>query len=112
MGDFDINLLNYKTDKDTSYYIDSFHFKSFYLRINSSTQINPNLIDDIFYHKVPDKGISGNIAITMSDHPKQILLVTDQHIGISSHQVYSILQIPFGKPNLSFNSSLLKIKRC
>ena len=51
MGDFNINLLNCNTDKDSSDYIDALYSHSFYRTINSPTPVTPTtktLIDNIF----------------------------------------------------------------
>ena len=53
MGDFNINLLNCNTDKDSSDYVDTPYSHSFYSTINSLTRITPTtktLIDNIFYN--------------------------------------------------------------
>ena len=53
MGDFNINLLNYDSDKDTTYFVDTMYASSFYPTINTPTRItatSKTLIDNIFYN--------------------------------------------------------------
>ena len=135
MGDFNINLLNCNTDKDTSDYIDTLYSHSFYPTINSPTRITPTsktLIDNIFYNNASNNIISGNIATSISDHLTQFLLVPRQLTGVQQHKVKEkrsfcnfdskafekdvenidwnrTLQIPSGNPNLSFQLFLSKI---
>ena len=51
MGDFNINLLNYDSDKDTTNFVDTMYALSFYPTINTPTQItatSKTLIDNIY----------------------------------------------------------------
>ena len=51
MGDFNINLLNYDSDKDTTNFVDTMYALSFYSTINTPTQItatSKTLIDNIY----------------------------------------------------------------
>ena len=51
MGDFNINLLNYDSDKDTTNFVDTIYALSFYPTINTPTQItatSKTLIDNIY----------------------------------------------------------------
>ena len=75
MGDFNMNLLNCDTDKDTSDYIDTLFSHSFYPTINSPTRITPTsktLIDNIFYNNASSNIISGNIATSNLRPPHSI----------------------------------------
>ena len=134
MGDFNINLLNCNTDKDTSDYIDTFSSYSFYPTINSPTRITPTskiLIDNIFYNNASNNIISGNIATSISDHLTQFLLVPGQLTGVQPHKANEkrsfhnfhpkafekdivnidwskAFQITSGNPNLSFQLFLSK----
>ena len=52
MGDFNINLLNYDSDKDTTNFVDTMYALSFYPTINTPTQItatSKTLIDNIYF---------------------------------------------------------------
>ena len=85
MGDFNINLLNCNTDKDTSDYIDTFYSHSLYFIINSPTRItstSKTLIDNIFCNNASNNIISGNIATSISDHLTQFLLAPGQLTGV------------------------------
>ena len=51
IGDFNINLLNYDSDKDTTNFVDTMYALSFYPTINTPTQItatSKTLIDNIY----------------------------------------------------------------
>ena len=51
MGDLNINLLNYDSDKDTTNFVDTMYALSFYPTINTPTQItatSKTLIDNIY----------------------------------------------------------------
>ena len=89
MGDFKIKLLDCKTDKHTSDFIDTLYSQSFYPTTNSPTRImltTKTLIDNVFYNKVSSNIISGNIAIAISDHLTQFLLVLGQLTGVQPHK--------------------------
>ena len=58
MGDFNVNLLNYDSDKDTTDFVDTIYASSFYPTINTPTRItatSKTLIDDIFYNDFTKK---------------------------------------------------------
>ena len=53
MGDFNINLLNHDSDKDTRDFVDTMYASSFYPTINIPTRITASsktLIDNVFYN--------------------------------------------------------------
>ena len=53
MGDFNINILNCDSDKDTGDFVDSMCALSFYATINTLTRItatSKTLIDNTFYN--------------------------------------------------------------
>ena len=63
MGDFNINILNCNTDRDTSSFIDTIYSNSFYPTINIPTRITSNsktLIDNIFYNNITKSISAGN----------------------------------------------------
>ena len=81
MGDFNINLLNCNIDKNTSDYVDILNSHAFFPTINFPTQITPKsktLTDNIFYNNVTKNVTSGDIAILISDHLTQVLLISNQ----------------------------------
>ena len=81
MGDFNINLLNCNIDKNTSDYVDILYSHAFFPTINFPTQITPKsktLTDNIFYNNVTKNVTSGDIAILISDHLTQVLLISNQ----------------------------------
>ena len=93
MEDFNINLLNCNTDKDTSDYIDTLCLHSFYHTIHFLTRITPTtttLIDNIFYNNASNNIISGNITTSISDHLTQFPVVAGQPKDIQSHVLKEI----------------------
>ena len=53
MGDFNINLLNHDSDKDTRDFVDTMYASSFYPTINIPIRITASsktLIDNVFYN--------------------------------------------------------------
>ena len=54
MGNFNINLLHFDVDKETSNFIDNIYSNSFFPTINLPTRITASsktLIDNIFYNE-------------------------------------------------------------
>ena len=85
MGDFNINLLNYDSDKDTTYFVDTMYASSFYPTINTPTRItatSKTLIDNIFYNDFTEKIVAGNITTSISDHLTQYLTTRDQTTNV------------------------------
>ena len=85
MGDFNINLLNYDSDKDTTYFVDTMYASSFYPTINTPTRItatSKTLIDNIFYNDFTEKNFAGNITTSISDHLTQYLTTRDQTTNV------------------------------
>ena len=81
MGDFNINILNCDSDKDTSNFIDTMYASSLYPTINIPTRItvtSKTLIDNIFYKDFTKKISAGNILTSISDHLTQYLLISNQ----------------------------------
>ena len=81
MGDFNINILNCDSDKDTTYFIDTMYASSLYPTINTPTRIiatSKTLIDNIFYNDFTKKILVGNILASISDHLIQYLLISNQ----------------------------------
>ena len=58
MGDFNINILNSDSDKDTADFVDTIYASSQYPTINtptSTTATSKTLIDNIFYNDFTEK---------------------------------------------------------
>ena len=71
MGDFNINILNCNTDRDTSSFIDTIYSNSFYPTINILTRItspSKTLIDNILYNNITKSISAGKIVTSISDH--------------------------------------------
>ena len=77
MGEFNMNLLNYNTNKKITQFIDELYMNSFIPYINLTTRI-PNqsktLIDNIFYNKINQETTAGNITTSILDHVMQFLI--------------------------------------
>ena len=81
MGDFNINIFNCDSDKDTSDFIDTMYASSLYPTINTQTRITPTsktLIDNIFYNNFTKKISAGIILTSISDHLTRYLLISNQ----------------------------------
>ena len=78
MGDFNINLLKYDTEKDSADFLDP-RYASFLLPyISTPFRVIPRsktLVDNIFSNNIEDGSISWNIVTTISDHYAQFLLL-------------------------------------
>ena len=77
MGDFNIDLLKYDTNKDSTMFLDIMYtnFLLPYRKIPTRvTTHSKTLIDNIFSNNIEDGLISGNIITTISDHYAQFLL--------------------------------------
>ena len=65
MGDFNINILNCNSDRDTLSFIDTIYSNSFYPTINIPNQIastSKTLIDNIFYNNITKSISARNIS--------------------------------------------------
>ena len=77
MGDFNINLLRYNEDHNSTDFLDQIYSCSLIPRITSPTRVTPRsktLIDNIFSTDTANEVIAGNILTTLSDHLAQFLL--------------------------------------
>ena len=77
LGDFNINILNYESDRHTAQFLDDMYSNCFIPYITLPTRITPRsktLIDNIFYNNFDDSIISGNIITDISDHLTQFLI--------------------------------------
>ena len=78
LGDFNVNLLNYNEHNQTNEFLDSLASNSFIPLILQPTRITSNsntLIDNIFSNNINPDIISGNLAVTISDHLPQFAIV-------------------------------------
>ena len=65
MGDFNINILNCDSDKDTADFVDTIYASSLNRTINTPTRItatSKTLIDNIFYNDFTRKITARNLA--------------------------------------------------
>ena len=77
LGDFNIDLLKYDTNKDSTAFLDLMYTNFLLPYVTTPTQVTSHsetLIDNIFSNKIVDDLISGNIITTISDHYGQFLL--------------------------------------
>ena len=82
MGDYNINLLQYDTQKDVSDFLDNMYTHSFIPYITSPTRItktSSTLIDNIFCNEVNEGAKSGNLTISLSDHLAQFLILPSKN---------------------------------
>ena len=99
MGDYNINILNYSSDNETPGFIDTVYASSFFLAINTPTQITATwkTTDSIVYNKFTKNILKGNIATSKSDHFTQFLIITNKNkslpekeqINISAYRNYT-----------------------
>ena len=62
--------------------MDILYSHAFFPTIKSPKRITPNsksLIDNIFYINITKNIVSGNITTSISDHPTQFLLISNQN---------------------------------
>ena len=81
MGDFNINILNCDSDKDTTYFIDTMYTLLLCPTINTPVRITATpktLIDIIFYNSFTKKISAGNILTSISYHLTQYLLISNK----------------------------------
>ena len=77
LGDFNIDLLKYDTNKDSTAFLDLMYTNFLLPYVTTPTRVTSHsetLIDNIFSNKIEDDLISGNIIMTISDHYGQLLL--------------------------------------
>ena len=90
MGDFNINLLNYSNDKDTTIFLDRMFSNSFSPLITLPTRVSNNsetLLDNIFYKKpLNNDMIAGNLCFVISNHFIQFLVQLSSYMQNSSKE--------------------------
>ena len=93
-GDFNIDLLKYDTDGDSSDFLDAMYaiFRLPYISAPSRvTQQSKTLIDNIFFNKIEDGSISRNLETVISDHYDQFLFMknlSNKKKNIANTEVY------------------------
>ena len=78
MGDFNIDLLKYDTEKDSADFLDSMYASFILPYISTPFRVIPRsktLVDNIFSNNIEDGSISWNIVTTISDHYAQFPLL-------------------------------------
>ena len=77
MGSFNINLLNYESNRETGDFLNNLHSNSLVRYITLPTCITPRsktLIDNIFFNKINEAAISGNLVTDILDHHARFLI--------------------------------------
>ena len=77
MGDFNVNLINWNYDKNTSTFLGAMLSHSFLPFITTPTRITRNtktLIENIFYNKPLNDIMSGNLSSIICDHLIKFLI--------------------------------------
>ena len=77
-GDWNINLINYATHKETLYFVDTMMSALLAPVITTPTRLNDNggtLIDNIFTNDIEEDRICGNLAANISDHLPSCMLL-------------------------------------
>ena len=91
MGDFDIDLLKFDTNADSTAFLDSTYAILFLPYITTPTRVTTHskaLIEKIFLNNIENGLISGNIISTISDHFAQFLLEKDIKIDKSKPNLF------------------------
>ena len=99
LGDFNINLLNYDTNIQTTNFVNFLFCKQFLPYIVHPTRVTEHsstLIDNIFSNTTHNETLSGNILTQITDHFPQFLIV--KHADIS-YKTASYFQHDFSKLN-------------
>ena len=111
MGDFNINLLNYNNDKDTTTFLDTMFSNSFSPFITLPTRVgntSETLIDNIFYNKPLNDMTAGNLCTVISEHLIQFLVEPSSFMhNISNEKIAKRCYEKFDKEK--FKSDLGKV---
>ena len=78
LSDFNINLLDYESDRYTAHFLDDMYLNSFTPYITFPTRIAPRsktLIDNIFHNNFDESIISGNLITDIVDHLAQYIII-------------------------------------
>ena len=77
MGDFNINLLSYESNRETADFLNNMHSNSLIPYITLPTRITPRsktLTDNIYFKEINEAPISRNLFTDISDHHAQFLI--------------------------------------
>ena len=77
LGDFNTDLMHYNEHKPTNKFLDSLSCNSslrYIIQPSRHTSHSRTLIDNNFINVISKDIISGNITVTISDHPPQFLI--------------------------------------
>ena len=105
MGDFNINLLNYESNRETADFLNNMHSNSLVPYITLPTRITPRsktLTDNIFFNEINEAAISRNLITDISDHHAQFL-ITPKILGNDRSKV------TLRRSYKNFNNELFKI---
>ena len=96
MGNFNINILNCNSDKDTTDFIDIMYASSLYSTINTPTRIRATsrTLDNISYNNFTKKNLAGILLSSISDHLTQYLLISNQIEVSQNNSKKETLKIP------------------
>ena len=111
MGDFNIDLLNYETDRPTATFLDNMYSNSFVPYITLPTRItlrSKTLIDNIFFNNSYDSITSGNLITDISDHLAQFSITPNILENGPKSRSYQRCYKNFNKEN--FENDLKNIK--
>ena len=82
LGDFNINLLSYKENKDVKSFVDILQSSLITPTINLPTRItsqSSTLIDNILVSHFSSKIYSGNLLVGLSDHMPQLAIISNEY---------------------------------
>ena len=77
IGDFNINILNYKSNQQAADFLKNMHSSSLVPYMILPTRITPRsktLIDNTFFNEVNEAALSGNLVTDILDHHAQFLI--------------------------------------
>ena len=105
MGDFNIDLLKYDTNTDSTTCLDSMYTNSLLPYISTPTRVTAHsktLINNIFSNNIEDGLISGNITTTITDHYAQFLLKKDIKLQHNNQKLFWQNFRKFNDPQFDF----------
>ena len=91
MGDFNMNLLNYKSNDSVADFLDTMCTHNFLPCISGPTYLAPHsktLIKNIFYSGISNDIQSGNVFTNISDHLSQILFLPSKKENNTNSDIY------------------------
>ena len=93
MGDFNINLLNYESNKSVANFLDTVCTHGFLPPLSRPTRSrlthqSKNLMNNILYSGISNDIQSGNILINISDHLSQILFLPSKKSNNRNSDTY------------------------